>query len=643
MSIPPRFLDELRARITLSDVVGKRVRLTRAGREFKGCCPFHNEKTPSFYVNDDKQFFHCFGCGAHGSVIDFAMRHDNLSFPEAVETLAAIVGLQVPKSAPQDIEKARREKSLYTLMDEAAKWMEAQLRIPSNKVPFDYIRDRGVPDEVISSFRIGYAPADMQAMRKHLLAQGYTDEQMTEAGLIKISDKGREPYAFFRERVMFPVPDRRGRIVAFGGRVLPDHLRAPDRGDFKPPKYINSTDTPLFHKGKMLYGEPHARMAASEGQPIIVVEGYLDVIGCFRAGYRGAVAPLGTALTEDQILVLWKMIPSDSKVPYLCFDGDNAGRRAASRACERILPLLKPDHSAKIAFLPDGEDPDSLIRLKGGEAFQAVLDGAVNLVDFLFADVTEGRDFSTPESRAGLSRALEDTASRITDRTVQHYYREAFREKTRRLFTPSTAGAGAGMAPGAGRSGGWQGRSGFSGPAAGGYSGQGRYQGRGMPLQQQPITPLKKPGFAKLTIYASALLAAVVNNPAIFHEVEEELGQVHFSENRLDRLRQAVLSTLGRQEELDGTALQTHLKERGYGEELANILSESVYTHASFSRPSADAGAVLSAWREAWRAMQTQSAQGDLEQAIRAMKENPCEENEKRLNALRENRRSSDG
>lgn len=622
MTIPPRFLDELRARITLSDVIRKHVRLTRAGREFKGCCPFHNEKTPSFYVNDDKQFYHCFGCGAHGSVIDYVMRHDNLSFPESVETLAAMAGLQVPKSAPEDVEKAKKEKSLYNLMEDAAKWMEGQLRLPGGKVPYQYMRERGVPDDVMASFRVGYAPEDRQVMRKYLLGLGYTDAQMIEGGIVKVSEKSKEPYAFFRERVIFPVPDRRGRIVAFGGRILPDHLRSPDRGDYKPAKYINSSDTPLFHKGGMLYGEPHARMAAADGQPIIVVEGYLDVIACFRAGYRGAVAPLGTALTEDQILVLWKMIPQDSKVPVLCFDGDSAGRRAASRACERILPLLKPSHSAKIAFLPEGEDPDSLVKGKGKEALAAVLTGAMNLVDFLWLDHTEGRSFDTPEERAGLSGTLEGLAGRITDRTVQHYYREALREKIRKAFAPAPSNAAPRQS--------WSPRTAASGKF-------------GKPLPPQPIVPLRKPSLGRNGLIPAALLACVINNPGIFPDVEEELGHAHFPENTLDRLRQAVLSTLGRAPALDAEGVKAHLIERGYEKELGQVLSDFTYTHAAFSRQSADPGQALSAWREAWKAMQQNTAQADLDQAILAMKENPCEENENRLNALREMRRNSEG
>lgn len=611
MSIPPRFLEDLRARVTLSDVVGKRMRLIRAGREFKGCCPFHNEKSPSFYVNDDKQFYHCFGCGAHGSAIDFVMNTENYSFIEAVEALALKVGMQVPQSSPQDIEKSKKDKGLYALMDEASKFMERALRDPAAKTALDYmLRERGVSDDVLNSFRVGYAPADMQSMRKYLTAQGYTDAQMIEAGLLKTSDKSSAPYAFFRERVIFPVPDRRGRIVAFGGRILPDHLRAPDRGDFKPPKYINSTDTPLFHKGGMLYGEPHARQAAGDGERIIVVEGYLDVIACFRAGFRGAVAPLGTALTEDQILVLWKMIPEDTKLPILCFDGDKAGRTAASRACARLLPLLKPGHSAKIAFLPDGEDPDSLVQKKGKAALQAVLDNALDLVDFLWIDHTEGREFRTPEERAGLSKTLGDEATRIADRTVQHYYREAFREKIRAAFAPPQVE----KKP-------WQPQQKF-----------------GKNAQFPPIkppSPLRKPGFSRQSLIPQALLVAVLNHPEIYHDVEEEFGHLELQENALDRLRQAVLSTLGQNPDLDAESLRSHLSERGLTEELDRVLSPSLYTHAAFCRPSIDPGLVLAGWKEAWGALQAQSMTADLEAAKAAFRDEINEDNENRLKALR--------
>ena len=325
MIIPPRFLDEIRNRLSLSDMIGKRIKVTRAGREFKACCPFHHEKTPSFTINDDKQFYHCFGCGAHGDVIGFTMRHGNLSFIDAVESLSAEAGLQMPKPDPEMVKKAQHAKGLHELLEATTNWFERNLHDSSNKKVLDYLLERGLKRETLSAFRVGYAPADRQVMRSYLKAEGFTDAQMIEAGVLRPAGKDGEPYAFFRERVMFPVSDRRGRSVAYGGRILPDHMRPPDRGDYKPAKYMNSSDTPLFDKGRMLYGESLARQSAGDGQNVIVTEGYMDVIACHQAGFKGAVAPMGTALTEEQVLSLWKMIPSDEKVPLLCFDGDEAG------------------------------------------------------------------------------------------------------------------------------------------------------------------------------------------------------------------------------------------------------------------------------------------------------------------------------
>lgn len=560
-------MDELRSRLTLSDIVGKRVRLTRAGREFKGCCPFHNEKTPSFYVNDDKQFFHCFGCGAHGDAVGFVMRHDNLSFIEALEGLAAQVGMQVPQATPQEVERSKKEKSLYSLLDDAAKWMEAQLRAPEHRKAYEYMTGRGVSEELIAQFRIGFAPADGQAIRKHLLKQGYTDAQMIEAGVIRKSERGTEPYAFFRERVMFPVPDRRGRVVAFGGRILPEHLRLPDRGDFKPPKYVNSSDTPLFHKGGMLYGEPHARQAAAEGQPLVVVEGYLDVIASFRAGVRGALAPLGTALTEDQILVLWKMIPEPPKVPILCFDGDEAGRRAAVRAAQRVLPLLKPDHSVKIAFLPLGQDPDTLVNGQGAGALKSVLDAALPLVEFLWREHTEGRDLTTPELRAGLSKALEDEVLKIPDREVQHYYRQTFRDKVRQAFAPTPITKSNNF-----------------------YKKQNVAQ----------LSSTKNPTYSRMRMTAIALLSAGLQNPSVLIEMEEDYALLSGLEGRFDALRQAALGFIASAPDLEAADVASHLKAAGFGEELDTVFGPAVQTHWKYARPGHNPREVLTACREAF-------------------------------------------
>lgn len=564
-------MQELKERLTLSEVIGRRVRIVRAGREFKACCPFHGEKTPSFTINDDKQFYHCFGCGAHGDAVGFVMQHDNLSFIEAVEMLAAQAGMEVPKQSIQDIEASKREKGLYALMDDAVKFFEKCLRDLKMPDALNYLKERGLPDEIITDFRLGYAPADGQALRAHLKSLTYTDEQMIEAGVIRKSDQGREPYAFFRDRVMFPVADRRGRVVAFGGRVLPEHLRPIPEGGRKPPKYINSSETTLFHKGRMVYGESHARQAAADGQHIVVVEGYLDVIACFQAGFRGAVAPLGTALTDDQILNLWKMIPREEKFPILCFDGDSAGQRAAVRAAENLMPHLRPNQSAKFAFLPVGQDPDSLVRAEGPKALGAVLDSAIPLVDFLWSHHIAGKSFDTPELRAGLEKALEDQAARIADRSVQQYYRQAFRERLHQAY---------GNVRGSNYN--YQNKNNKS-------------KNTGVPL------PLSRPGQAAAFRRTLVLLATAVNHPQIVTDIDEELGRMEIPGHpRLDALRQFVLRAVLEEPTLDSATLINHLKQAGYEPELETLLSDSVYIHAGFARPAAEYAVAIRGWRAFW-------------------------------------------
>ncbi len=573
MTIPTRFKEELRNRLTLSELVGRKVRLARAGREFKGCCPFHNEKTPSFYVNDDKQFYHCFGCGAHGDVIGFSMQHDNLSFIEAIETLASEAGLEVPKASPQEIKRAKEEKSLYSLLEDATRWMEAQLRDPSNQQAYRYITERGNSEEQLNSFRVGYAPHDGQAIRKALTAMDYTDSQMIEAGVLRTGKAGREPYAFFRERIMFPVQDIRGRVVAFGGRTLPDHLLIPNMGDYVPAKYMNSSDTTLFDKGRILYGMPRARQAAIDGQPLVVVEGYVDVMACIKAGYHGAMAPMGTALTEDQIAVLWRMIPDDNKTPILCFDGDSAGQRAASRAAERLIPMLKAGHSAAFAFLPEGQDPDSLVNSQGKKALEAVLSAAIPLVDFLWQSYTAGQSFNTPESRAGLSKKIEEEVNRIPDRDVQHYYRQALRDKIRQSFNT--------------------------------YEKKWNKGGSSNKSQLKPSLSLKKPAFIGEEV---KLLAAMINHPSIFDQFEEEIGLLVVNNTRIDALRQEMIAIISENPEKSSDFLQNTLSERGYDSELRGVLSQSLYELARFARPNADVDEVCESWRGIYTALCERSA-----------------------------------
>lgn len=609
MSISPRFIQDLRDRLALSEVIGSRIKLTRAGREFKACCPFHSEKSPSFYINDDKQFFHCFGCGAHGDVLGFVMRHDNLSFIEGVEMLAAKAGMQVPRQTFEDVEKAHKDKSLYALCEDAAKYFEQQLRLPVNQEILTYLHQRKLDDETISSFRIGYAPADEQALRRHLKSLSYSDTQMIEAGVLRASSKGGDPYAFFRDRVMFPVSDVRGRVVAYGGRVLPEHIRPLRNPDNKPPKYINSSDTPLFHKGRMVYGQQHARMAAND-HPIVVVEGYMDTIACHQAGFKGAVAPLGTALTEEQILVLWKMIPHDRKEPVLCFDGDAAGYRAAVRAIERVLPLLKPNQSVRFAFLPEGDDPDTFIQENGAAAFQELIGKkSVSALDFIWTHHTAGQVFDTPETKAGLSALLDGLAARIPDAQLQYHYKQAFRERSRTLF--------AAAAPSVVR-------------ASPGRSGK----GRGDASPRVTLPPLSRKRAQSLT--PQILLLSLLNHPGLYSEVQDLFHQFSPEEPELQKVYQVMLDLLDGDagEGLDRTALFAHLTDLGLADIVERLACERLYIHAGFARPDADPDKVLEGWKCLWDQWDKSRLVDDIEAARLALRSSLTPENEDRIIAL---------
>ena len=577
MKFPPRFLGEVRGRLPLSEQIGKKLRLIRAGREYKACCPFHKEKTPSFYVNDEKGFYHCFGCGAHGDVIGWTMQYENRSFPEAIEQLAAQAGLEMPKLSPEAHKQAEKEKSLYQLMTDTAAFFEDQLHAPQNHDALNYITGRGYTDETLSAFRIGYAPGDRTLLHAYLKERGYTDAHMKEAGLIR-TDKTGKPYSFFRDRVMFPVTDRRGRVVAFGGRILPDHLRPPDRGDFTSPKYINSSDTPLFHKGRMLYGAAHAGYAARDGEKLIVVEGYLDVMACWQAGIKGAVAPLGTALTEDQISALWRMIPEAPKVPVLCFDGDEAGRRAAARAADRLLPLLQPGQSAEIVFLPEGEDPDSLIKAQGRAAFDKLVAQALPLSDFLWHSETEGKRFDTPEERAALNKTLEDLSKQISDRDLQFQYLQNFRDKARAFFKPQARSSG-----------GWN----SSNP--------------NHHLKAVAPSAIRPSGRALEDRCKHILLATALCHPYLFDEIEEQLGSLDLQNPELIALREALFeaySVMDNENKLDFSGIKSHLNSVGLGDALARLLRHQIMTHAAFIDPKTEYNEVVEGWKATWALMQ---------------------------------------
>jgi len=434
MALSPQWLDQLRTRVTLSSVIMRTTKLQRAGREWKACCPFHDEKTPSFTVNDQKGFYHCFGCGAHGDVISWMTDQRGLQFMDAVKELAVVAGMEMPAPDPQEARKAKRRAGLHDAMGAAQEFFVSELASQRGSTARDYLAKRGFSPAIMREFGFGYAPDDRQALAKAL---GSMPPQLLVEGGLRIAIDGKDPYDRFRDRLMLPIHDVRGRVIAFGGRILTAKEGAP--------KYLNSPETPLFDKGRTLYNihraGPAARKSGKDGGRIIVVEGYMDVIALANAGLAEGVAPLGTALTENHIAELWRHVPS----PILCFDGDAAGQRAVRRAIERALPLLHPGHSLRIAWLPAGLDPDDLIKAKGVAAFEQVLEKAQPLLEALWALEARAVPLDTPEAKAGLKARLMAHIETIEDSDVRSLYRRdlldrfsafAFPKREKQPFKP---------------------------------------------------------------------------------------------------------------------------------------------------------------------------------------------------------------
>jgi DNA primase len=619
MAFPPGFLDELRARLSVSDVVGRKVALKRKPRgEFTGLCPFHNEKTPSFTVSDKKGIYHCFGCGEHGDVIGFVMKTEGLSFPESVEKLAREVNLPVPRATPQERERAERASTLQEVVEQAAQWFHKQLRLPVGRAGLDYLRGRGLSDDVIDDFRLGFAPESRDGLLGALKREGATVDKLVEAGLvIQPEERERAPYDRFRGRVMFTINDRRGRAIAFGGRVM-------GQGE---PKYLNSPETPLFHKGANLYCLDRARLASTKDQPVIVAEGYMDVIALHGAGFTGAVAPLGTAFTEGQMGELWKLVDE----PYLCFDGDNAGRRAAQRAAERALPVLRPGKSLRFLAMPAGEDPDTLIRAHGPDAIRRVLELARPLADVLWELETDGKPADTPERRAAIRTALRQKADEIADPTVKSAYRQEFDERFNKAFGRRPFVPGGGWQ--GGRSNGWKG-------------GQRPFRGQGMeaPAPFAPGTAARMNGTGLDSSRSErALLGALIDRPALLHIVAEELHPLAIVNPELLRLEQALVQFANEAPSIDPAAeeaLGTPLEEQLLAEHLQrhglDLIAETARAKARelFREPETDA------WLERWRRIaghlvKRKAAAAHLQEAERAFATDGTEESWQELVAAR--------
>ena len=416
-----RFIDELRARVSIADVVGAKVKLTKKGREYQGLCPFHNEKTPSFTVNESKGFFHCFGCGAHGDIIKFEMEANGLPFIDALQKLAHQAGLQMPQLSAKDKKEEDERKSLYEIMETACAFFERELRMPDGASGLKYFTEkRGLSPETLKKFRLGFAPNN-NALMAHLKAQGIDEKDMKELGLIAIpEDTSRRPHDFFRNRVMIPITNKQGKIIAFGGRVM----------EKIEPKYLNSPDTPIFNKRRNLYNLDKAREVAYKEKKLIICEGYMDVIALDRYGFGYAVAPLGTALTEEQIAEAWRVCPE----PILCLDGDSPGVKAAMRAVDRVLPMLKAGYSLQFLFLPDNQDPDEYLQAHGHDSFAALMRKTSPLIDILWRKYTENEDSSTPEKKALIEKTLLSEVAKIGDATVRSYYAQEIRSRIYAAF-----------------------------------------------------------------------------------------------------------------------------------------------------------------------------------------------------------------
>ncbi|MCK1384203.1 DNA primase [Bradyrhizobium sp. 21] len=544
MRFTPQFLDELRARLSVSEVVGKRVKLKKAGREWKGLSPFQQEKTSSFYVNDQKGFYHDFSSGKHGDVISFVMETDGLPFAEAVERLANMAGLPLPAVTPDAARHEQRRKSLHEVMDLAAKFFAETLASRVGAKARGYLADRAISPATQLQFRLGYASPDRFALKEHLGKLGVSVEDMVETGMLVAGDDIPVPYDRFRDRVMFPITDLRGRVIAFGGRALEKDV---------PAKYLNSPETPLFHKGDNLYNHQTARKATHDGSALIVVEGYVDVIAMVTAGFAGSVAPLGTALTENQLALLWKMADE----PILCFDGDRAGQKAAYRAADLALPFLSPGKSLRFALLPEGQDPDDLVRTSGRGAIEEVIAAAKPLAEMIWSRELEGGNFATPERRAALEARVKELSDGIRDEVVRRYYRQDLAERLQRTFAPD------------GGRGGFAGRGNFRSGAAGrqfqprgggganrfggqGFGGQGRRgQPGSAPLPSGPYqaasaqlaaSPIMRSQRSAISRREALILQSLINHPWLLHEHLEEVAALELAHPEAHKLRAGIIA-----------------------------------------------------------------------------------------------------
>ena len=524
MAVPPEFIEDLRQRVPLSDVVGRRVKLIRKGRRHSGLCPFHAEKTPSFSVVDDDGFYHCFGCGVHGDAISFLREMDGLEFMEAVERLAEMAGLAVPRTVPQDPAASRQRKAALDILEETTLFFEAALRRDDGRDATRYLKQRGLDSAIVKTYRIGYSPRI--GLRATLKDKSISDEDMLAAGVIRKSDRDGSLYDYFRDRVMFPIENRQGKVIAFGARAL---------GDAQP-KYLNSGEGPTFSKKAVLYGWVQAREGLRRNLPLVVAEGYMDVIAIHHSGAAAAVAPLGTALTPEQIALLWKLHDE----PVLCFDGDSAGQRAQTRALERILPLLEPGRSARLAVLPEGKDPDDLIAASGPEGFRKVIGTARSLVDSLWEQIQAEFDIRQPEARAQFWQAVRGHVRSIGNNQVRSAYGDEIESRIAAM----------------------------------------RNQIRGISSMVAPRRA-SRPQTGLINRHR-AVVALLLVHPSLVSANFEALSMLDSGDQSLESLKKALIDAVIRDPDLDAEAINYHLKGLNFGDVLAAVTGDDMKARLPF-------------------------------------------------------------
>lgn len=554
MRFDDRFLEELKSRLRPSDVVGKTVKLRRQGREYAGLSPFTKEKSPSFFVNDEKGFYHCFSSGKHGDIISFLQETERLTFAEAVERLAAEAGMSLPEVDPRAAREEQKRSSLGDWMELAAAWFESELRRPVGQAARAYLEKRGLPEKEWSRFRIGFAPNNRTGLKDYLIAKGAKPGDLVDAGVLIAPEDGGQPYDRFRDRIIFPITDSRGKVVSFGGRAMDPAARA---------KYLNGPETSLFHKGRVLYGLFEARKILHAGQsggekpPMVVVEGYMDVIACQRAGIP-AVAAMGTALTEEQMEGLWRLHPT----PTLCFDGDKAGRRAADRAIDRALPLLKPGRSFLFSMPVGGKDPDDVLREQGPAALKAQISDTKPFVEALFERERELEPFDTPEQRTNLKVRLRTLAATIADKDLAHAYKEELldrldemRAARRQAQTPSEAGRTMARAR-------WD-----NTPRRGG---KGRLEGSTAEGRQAAAALQQAP-----RPFSAALLIAAIRDPKVVDDRIEVLMNQGFGDQRLDAIAQELVNLRMDADHVEAGMVRGRLASAGYDDQALAALERS--------------------------------------------------------------------